>query len=267
MCLPCRAPLLLLLLLCASSVLAQEQGIPNAIEGVDLKLIDEHTALQKAEKQEEATEHAPISHEQAPAALEDVDEFKGGSSSVSESEVEHEKEMDHENEDNEHGHDHPSDAAHISTALSTLSGAYAVAVPVQSPGSEATISSPDCLVSAGAEACSGHGVCQLNPGSEQHFCECTEGWFGPHCQCGEQPDECSESNHCHWCGPLSLCLTSKEECEAGESALHGQVHRSCYFSCCKFQVCNAMSGAPQSGHPAPPVSRASDCWRAAQTDL
>lgn len=158
--------------------------------------------------------------------------------------------MDHENED----HDHVGDAAHFSNPHSTLSGAYAVAVPVQSPGSESIISSPDCLVSAGADSCSGHGVCQLNPGSQQHFCECSEGWFGPHCQCGEQPNECSESNHCHWCGPLSLCLMSKEECEAGESALHGQVHRrpAAGFTRCKTR--NAPSGAPQSGHAAAPVS-------------
>jgi hypothetical protein len=82
MCLHYRGPLLLLLLLCACSVWAQEQTVSNAIEGIeggarDGKSIEEHAALLKAEKQEEATEHAPISHEKAPAALEDVDEFKG----------------------------------------------------------------------------------------------------------------------------------------------------------------------------------------------
>ncbi len=161
--------------------------------------------------------------------------------------------MDHENEDNQHGH--------ISTTLSTFSGAYAVAVPVQSPGSESMITSPDCLVTAGAEACSGHGMCQLNPGSEQHFCECTEGWFGPHCQCGEQPDECSESNHCHWCGPLSLCLMSKEECEAGESALHGQVSAGLRAKAPHKVQHNfdAPSGAPQFGDASTTVSLAIHC--------
>ena len=134
--------------------------------------------------------------------------------------------MDH---DNEAGAEHensgkPVDAEHITTALTTQSGKYAVAAPIQSPDHESSLSSSHCFATAGAEACSGHGMCQLNSGNGMHFCECTEGWFGPHCQCGEQADQCVESNHCHWCGPLSLCLTSKDECEAGEVALHGQVH-------------------------------------------
>ena len=64
----------------------------------------------------------------------------------------------------------------------------------------------------------------LNHG--QHFCECTQGWFGPHCQCGERADECEASNSCHWCAALSLCLMSQEECEAGEGALQGQEHHN-----------------------------------------
>lgn len=271
-----RAPLLFLLLLCASAAWAQEPPAANAAEleaALNSKVAEEHAALQRAEQQEEATEHAPIAHDRAPAALEDVDEFKGepaaqyrglrarelpaGLAGESESEVQHEMEMEHENSDDEHGQEHAGGAAHISTALSTFSGNYAVAVPVQSPGSESEISSPNCHAAAGAAACSGHGICQLNPGSEQHFCECTEGWFGPQCQCGEQPYECTESNHCHWCGPLTLCLMSKEECEAGESALHGQVNRGAARAPTRRVThCIAPAGAPQPGHAAAPVSRA-----------
>jgi hypothetical protein len=115
---------------------------------------------------------------------------------------------------------------HVVSALTTQSAAYAIAAPVQALGSENLPSSPDCHATPGAEACSGHGMCVLNSASDVHFCECTEGWFGPHCQCGEQPDQCTESDDCHWCGALSLCLTSKDECEAGELALHGQVREN-----------------------------------------
>ncbi len=76
-----RTPLLFLLLLCASAVWAQEPPAANAAESEaalqNSKLLEEHAALQRAEQQEEATEHAPIAHDRAPAALEDVDEFKG----------------------------------------------------------------------------------------------------------------------------------------------------------------------------------------------
>ena len=114
----------------------------------------------------------------------------------------------------------------------------------------------DDIVAKTVDALGGLHVLVNNAG-EQHFCECTEGWFGPQCQCGEQPYECTESNHCHWCGPLTLCLMSKEECEAGESALHGQVNRGA--ACAptrRVMHCIAPSGAPQPGHAAAPVSRA-----------
>jgi hypothetical protein len=80
--LPCRAPFFLLLLLCSCTVWAQQHSVGSSVEGIlsgipEGRSIEEHAALQRAEKQEEATEHAPISHEKAPAALEDVDEFKG----------------------------------------------------------------------------------------------------------------------------------------------------------------------------------------------
>jgi hypothetical protein len=59
--------LALLVLVVTIAVSALQQPIEDAKEEV----------VERAEEQEEATEHAPISHEKAPAALEDVDEFKG----------------------------------------------------------------------------------------------------------------------------------------------------------------------------------------------
>jgi hypothetical protein len=68
-----RVSLVFLLLLCAVSALAQEQPAADIADIVE----SEQRALHQAEEQEEATEHAPISHDKAPAALEDVDEYKG----------------------------------------------------------------------------------------------------------------------------------------------------------------------------------------------
>jgi hypothetical protein len=85
--------LTLLLLVCALSAQAQQPPAANTVESMKSvadvaaeAIVDaEHIALQKAEQQEHATEqaeHAPISHEKPPAALEDVDEFKGGAPSI-----------------------------------------------------------------------------------------------------------------------------------------------------------------------------------------
>jgi hypothetical protein len=215
-----RVSLLLLLLICAfAASLAANSPAPhdsNALFISDPK----HSALQMAEAEEEATEHAPISHEKPPAALEDVDDYIGepGTDAAGGDAVSAENEMENENVDI---------ASKRSPGINamTLSASYPVAVPMLLPDtqSEVEIPQPGCIATAGAEECSGHGMCKLNQGAAVHFCECTEGWFGPHCQCGEQADECSESNNCHWCGSLSLCLMSQEECEAGEIALHGQV--------------------------------------------
>ena len=71
--------LILFVLLCAVAALAQEQTVANIVDSSLHAVAEvEQAVLQKAEEQEEATEHAIISHEKAPAALEDVDEFKGG---------------------------------------------------------------------------------------------------------------------------------------------------------------------------------------------
>jgi ABC-type transport system involved in cytochrome bd biosynthesis fused ATPase/permease subunit len=71
-----RTSLIFVLLVCTFAAVAQEQPVTKIVDPNVAKL--EQTVLQKAEEQEEATEHAIISHEKAPAALEDVDEFKGG---------------------------------------------------------------------------------------------------------------------------------------------------------------------------------------------
>ena len=68
-----RVSLVFLLLLCSVAALAQEQPAADIADIVE----SEQRALRQAEEQEEATEHAPISHDKAPAALEDVDEYKG----------------------------------------------------------------------------------------------------------------------------------------------------------------------------------------------
>ena len=74
-----RTSLIFVLLVCAFAAVAQEQPVAKIVDP-NLHAVAEleQTVLQKAEEQEEATEHAIISHEKAPAALEDVDEFKGG---------------------------------------------------------------------------------------------------------------------------------------------------------------------------------------------
>jgi hypothetical protein len=200
-----RTVLLLLLLICAFAARAQEQGEVSNVEA-------EHAALQKATEQEEATEHAPIPHEKPPAALEDVDDYSAGVAGGGEV---RENEMENQNVEM------ASEPAHVNNAV-TASGSYSVALPAR-PEIQTEVELSGCLLSPFSEECSGHGVCKVHPGVAQQFCECTDGWFGPQCQCGEQAEECSESNNCHWCGPLSLCLMSKEECEAGEIALHGQV--------------------------------------------
>jgi hypothetical protein len=201
-----RTVLLLLLLICAFAARAQEQAEASNVEA-------EHAALQKATEQEEATEHAPIPHEKPPAALEDVDDYSAGVAGGGE--VRAENEMENQNVET------ASEPAHVNNAV-TASGSYSVALSGM-PAMQTEIELSGCITSPFSEECSGHGVCKVHPGVAQQFCECTDGWFGPQCQCGEQAEECSESNDCHWCGPLSLCLMSKEECEAGEIALHGQV--------------------------------------------
>jgi hypothetical protein len=201
-----RTVLLLLLLICAFAARAQEQAEASTVEA-------QYAALQKATEQEEATEHAPIPHEKPPAVLEDVDDYSAGLAGGGE--VRAENEM--ENQNVEMG----SKTSHVIDAV-TVSGSYSVAVPVKAE-MQTEVELSGCLASPLSEECSGHGVCKVHPGVAQQFCECTDGWFGPQCQCGEQAEECSESSNCHWCGSLSLCLMSKEECEAGEIALHGQV--------------------------------------------
>jgi hypothetical protein len=84
---PRRVFLTLLLLMCALAALAQEPPAAKSVDTLNTAAVAaesileaEHMAVQKAEEQEHATEqaeHAPISHEKPPAALEDVDEFKG----------------------------------------------------------------------------------------------------------------------------------------------------------------------------------------------
>jgi hypothetical protein len=206
-----RTALLLLLLICAFAARAQEQAEASSNEEAM------SAALQKATDQEEATEHAPIPHEKPPAALEDVDNYSAGVAGGGE--VRAENEMENQNLEAVEAVE-ASEPAHVINAV-TLSGSYSTALPVKVVETEVELSG--CIASHFAEECSSHGVCKVHPGVAQQFCECTDGWFGPQCQCGEQAEECSESNNCHWCGPLSLCLMSKEECEAGEIALHGQV--------------------------------------------
>jgi hypothetical protein len=84
-----RTSVIFVLLVCVFAAVAQEQPVTKVVDstvananivGSEIHAVAEleQAVLQKAVEQEEGTEHAIVSHEKAPAALEDVDEFKGG---------------------------------------------------------------------------------------------------------------------------------------------------------------------------------------------